>query len=86
MSGSSLDTSNSGFYDNGSIAAQLAEQVAFLGDAQQDMVGADVGVLVIYSRVDGVHRDVVQVSMDAKFDSQRRRQNREDAGHLETSF
>lgn len=86
MSASTLDSSNSGFYTNSVLPALLTEVKAFCGDAQQDMVGADVGVLTVYSRADGVTRDVVQLTLDAKFDSQRRRENRETAGVITTTF
>jgi hypothetical protein len=86
MAASRLDSSNSGYFKNSDVAAALSRQHDFCQQAQQDMVGVDVGVLVVYSRTDGVTRDVVELSLDAKFDSQRRRENREVAGYDTVAF
>jgi hypothetical protein len=86
MGADQLDASNSGFFPDATIDAMLAEIVGFLQDSRETDVGAVTGTLGVFSRVDGVIRDVIQVSMDAKYDSQRRRQNRENAGIVRTDF
>lgn len=86
MAAAMLDGSNSGFFRNDQFSGFLDTIVGFLGDAQQDQLGVAVGELAVFSRVAGASRKVIQVSADAKFDSQRRRQNREVAGHREIPF
>lgn len=86
MAASCLDVSNSGYFDNATIAARLGEVHDFLEDSQNDELGVQIGSLGVYSRVDGICRAVTQISCDAKFDSQRRRQNRETAGVVTASF
>lgn len=86
MAAGVLDGSNSGYYSDSALAALLAECKAFLEDAGQDKLGATIGTLSVFSRVDSELRPVSQVTLDAKFDSQRRRENREKAGYLVTPF
>lgn len=86
MAASQLDPSNSGFFKNSNFAGLLTAVSAWLNDADQDRLGVQVGRLAVFSRADSETRDVVQISMDAKFDSQRRRQNREIAGHVEVAY
>lgn len=82
MGADQLDGSNSGFFLNSALAGLLSELHAFVSAAQQDMVGVQVGDLVVYSRTGGDSNNVTQLSIDAKFDSQRRRQNREPVGYI----
>lgn len=86
MAATVLDPTNTGFYSNSDLATLHTEVHDFLVAAEKDMVGVKIGDLVVYSRVDGSHNNVIQLSVDAKFDSQRRRQNREPVGHLEIDF
>lgn len=86
MAASQLDGSNSGYFLDSAIAAALDEQHSFLSDAQNTELGVPVGNLSVFSRVDGAVRHVSQISCDAKFDSQRRRENREEAGVITSSF
>jgi hypothetical protein len=80
MAAAMLDSSNSGYFPDGNVDSQLGYMHDFLADVNQDMEGVGVGTLSVFSRVDSVLRPVTQISMDAKYDSQRRRQNRETAG------
>lgn len=81
-----LANNDSGYYDDSLIAGQLLEQVSFLSDSQQDSLGVQIADLAVFSRMDGVLRPVTDVYIDAKFDSQRRRENREVAGVLHQSM
>jgi len=81
-----LDSSNSGYFSNANIATLLGELKTFMSHVGEDDLGVKVVDPGVYSRVDSTVRDVVQLSIDAKIDSQRRRQNRETAGHIEVSF
>lgn len=82
MSSAILDSSDSGYFDNTLVAGLLSAQVAFLIAAGKDIAGVHVLDLSVLSKVDDALRPVIQVSLDAKFDSQRRRENREVAGYL----
>lgn len=86
MSSDQLENANTGFYSDGELPDLLSELQAFLHAAREDMVGVQVGDLVVYSRVDGASNNVTQLSIDAKFDSQRRRQNREPVGFITLDF
>lgn len=86
MSANQLDSTNTGFFHDSGVAPLLAEMDAFLTAAREDMVGVQVGDLVVYSRVAGESNPVTQLSLDAKFDSQRRRQNREPVGYITLDF
>ena len=86
MASSVLDSSNSGFYSNALIPVLLSELHEFMTHVGEDALGVSVINPGVYSRVDGVVRDVTQLSIDAKFDSQRRRENREISGHLEADL
>jgi hypothetical protein len=80
MAASQLDASNSGYFANGNVTPMLTSLKSFVNKIGQDDLGVSVLDAGIWSRADGVVRSAVQISMDAKFDSQRRRQNREIAG------
>lgn len=80
MAALTLDSSNSGYFSDGNMDSQLGYMHAFLSDVNQDQEGVPVGSLGVFSRMDSVVRHVTQISMDAKFDSQRRRENRETVG------
>lgn len=86
FSASTLDHSNSGYFLDSNFHTFVANMRAFLVAAQDDELGVPVGALGVFSRMDSVIRPVVQVSADAKIDSQRRRQNRETAGTYEVAF
>lgn len=86
MAASQLDGSNSGFFLDSEIEAMLSECAAFLGDARKTDVGVTTGTLCVYSRKLGDTFPITEISMDAKFDSQRRRQNREAAGIVKVDF
>lgn len=86
MAASMLDSSNSGYFPDGNIDSQLGYMKAFLGDVNQDMVGVPVGTLSVFSRMDSTLRPVTQITLDAKYDSQRRRQNRETVGYAAVDF
>jgi len=86
MSANNLDASNSGFFQNATIGALLAEMADFLAMVNRDGLGVAISTLSVFSRTDSILRPVTQLSVDAKFDSQRRRQNREQAGHIEVPF
>jgi hypothetical protein len=86
MASDQLDHSNSGFFENSTINALLTELHTFLEASQENELGAKIGTLSVFSRADSVLRAVTQISIDAKFDSQRRRQNRETAGYITASF
>jgi len=81
-----LDPSNSGYFKNSTLPAFFADQVSFLNDFGKDHEGAPHVNLGVYSRKDDDCRDVTDLYIDAKFDSQRRRQNREVAGVLHTAY
>lgn len=84
MSSQVLDASNSGFFDNGLIAATLAEQATFYSHLYAGAFpGTLVVVPVIYSRVAQDLYTAEYLVTDAKIDSQRRRQNREIAGRID---
>lgn len=83
MSSNALDPSNSGFFRNDDFLAMHTALNAFVNDCGQDAEGVQVGKAQVFSRLDGAIYQVIETSMDAKFDSQRRRQNREVAGHGE---
>lgn len=83
MAASTLDSSNSGYFKNANLATLLGHLADFVQDVGQDGLGVRHTRAGVWSRADNVVRDVVQLSIDAKFDSQRRRQNREVAGHIE---
>lgn len=80
MAASQLDFSNSGYFANGSVSPMLDSLKSFMNKIGQDDLGVSVLDAGVYSRADGVVRTATQISLDAKFDSQRRRQNREIAG------
>jgi hypothetical protein len=82
MAGSMLDSSNSGYFPDGNMESQLGYYLAFLSAVNQDMEGVPVGTLSIFSRMDSLLRPVTHVYLDAKYDSQRRRQNRETVGYI----
>lgn len=86
MAADQLDPSNSGYFNDGSLPDLLTEIMAFLQDAEKTDVGVSTGTLSVFSRKDSLLRPVSQVSIDAKFDSQRRRQNRENVGWIAESF
>jgi len=79
---SMLDTSNSGFVDNGLMDDLLAGMANFLEDAEKDAVGVALAPPVIFSRVGQALYEVTDLYMDAKIDVQRRRQKSESAGSL----
>jgi len=82
MAAAALDTSNSGYLKNSSVAPMLAGMKVFInavGLGADDTYIARAGV---FSRMDSVVRQATYVVLDAKFDSQRRRQNRETAGRV----
>lgn len=81
-----LENSNSGFFSNSLLPDFFTSVHAFLTAAQDSEVGAKIGDLSVFSRMDGVLRHVEYLYVDAKFDSQRRRQNRETAGVLGVAF
>jgi hypothetical protein len=78
-----LDSSNSGFFSDGALSALFTNLTHFVSRVGQDGLGVQNLTPVVYSRADNMARPIIQCSIDAKFDSQRRRQNREVAGHLE---
>jgi hypothetical protein len=82
MAANVLDPSNSGFFSNANLPTLLANLHEFMSHVGEDDIGASVVKPGVYSRVDGAIRDVTQLSLDAKIDSQRRRQNRETSGWL----
>lgn len=86
MSAGVLDASDSGYFDNTLVSALLSAQHTFLIAAGKDIAGVHVLDCSVLSKVDDILRPVVQISLDAKFDSQRRRENRETAGHVEVTF
>lgn len=86
MSSQTLESSNSGYFSNAALPGLLTRLVDFVGRVGQDGLGVKHTHPGIYSRVDGVVRDITQLSIDAKFDSQRRRQNREVAGILGADY
>lgn len=86
MAASVLDPSNSGYFENGEMATLIGQVHDFLEEAQQEALGVKVGTLGVFSRMDEEVRDVTNLYMDAKFDVQRRRTNREVAGHLNVPF
>lgn len=86
MAALTLDSSNSGYFSDGNMASQLGYMHDFLAAVNQNAVGVPVGTLSVFSRMDSVCRHVTWIAMDAKFDSQRRRQNRETAGRLVGTF
>lgn len=81
-----LASNDSGFIADNVAHGVLGQMHDFLRDAWQSHLGVDEGTLGVLSRVDGVCRPVIQISLDAKIDSQRRRQNREIAGVLTQDF
>jgi len=83
MSASVLDPSNSGYFSDSGLHAFHTQMNSFVRDVGQDNNGVQVGQAVVFSRVNGSYAPVIETSMDAKFDSQRRRENRETAGHEE---
>ena len=86
FSASALDHSNSGYFSDANFHTFLLNCADFLNKSQDDELGVKVGTLGVFSRADSVIRPVQQVSMDAKIDSQRRRQNRETAGYQGVPF
>lgn len=86
MAADQLDASNSGFLADAAVASLLGHLHDFVLAAQESDAGVPVGHLSVFSRMDSELRHVTQISLDAKFDSQRRRQNRELAGYQVTDF
>lgn len=82
MAASALDHSNSGYHDDTSMAAVLTEQVGFLRLLGTNDFGVQQAVPCVFSRMDGVLRPITWLAIDAKFDSQRRREHSEPAGRL----
>lgn len=80
MAASVLDNSNSGFVANSSIAARLAGYKVFVNLVGTKPDGDEYARPGVFSRVDSEVRIATWISLDAKIDSQRRRQNRETAG------
>jgi hypothetical protein len=77
-----LDPSNSGYFKDSQLGDFFTKQLNFLSDCGKDNLGVRVASPGVFSRVDEVCRPIVNVYVDAKFDSQRRRENREVAGYL----
>jgi hypothetical protein len=86
MSSEWLDNSNSGYFSNTALPGFFANMVDFIGRVGQDDLGVKLTHPVVFSRVDGVTREITQLSIDAKIDVQRRRQNREVAGVLTAAY
>jgi len=81
-----LENSNSGFYLNDGLPTLLGMVKDFLIDAQKSDLGVQIADLAVFSRMAGELRPVTKLYMDAKFDVQRRRQNRETAGIIGTDY
>jgi hypothetical protein len=81
MSASVLDPANSGYFKDSDIDAFLGELTSFIEDVGNDDLGVHVVTPQVFSRVDSVMRSVTQISIDAKFDSQRRREKGQHAGY-----
>ena len=86
MSSAVLASNNSGFVADNVAHGVLSQMHDFCRDAWQSYLGVDEAHLGVFSRADSTVYPVVQISLDAKIDSQRRRQNREIAGALVTPF
>jgi hypothetical protein len=81
-----LDPSNSGFFKDSQIHAFFNDQINFLSKVNRNIGGLPQNVLSVFSRVDGVCRPVTFAQIDGKFDSQRRRENRQTAGRITSDF
>jgi hypothetical protein len=77
-----LDPSNSGFVDNTIMAGLLADQKTFVNALGANPGDGDVFEPCIFSRADSALYKTTHLVVDAKIDSQRRRQNREIAGRI----
>jgi hypothetical protein len=87
MSSDQLDNSNSGYFLNSDVATFLGEIESWLQACQSDKLGgAGVQRPSVFSRVDSHLYQWTDVVIDAKFDSQRRRQNRESVGRVSTGI
>ena len=83
MAASILDHSNTGFFDNATINTLLTHCHDFVGKVALDFPGvAHTQTPSVFSRVDSHLYMVTDIVIDAKIDSQRRRQNREVAGRI----
>lgn len=82
MAAGVLDGSNSGYYSDSGISALLTELHAFVQDAEKDALGVALAPPVVFSRVGEALYQVTDLYIDAKFDSQRRRERSEQAGKL----
>lgn len=85
MSVAVMEAGTSGFVQNAMITGLLAEQKAFYGHLYAGAFpGTLVVIPVVYSRKDEDLYITQYLVMDAKLDSQRRRENRETAGRIQT--
>lgn len=83
MAASSLDPSNSGFFQNATIDAFLTEQATFYRNVGTDDFNIRQATPGVYSRADGVIRPTTYLATNAKFKSQRRRERKELPGRLD---
>lgn len=86
MSSAQLELANSGYYDDSDLPELFEELVDFVQDAEQDALGVALAPLVVFSRVGQELYEVTDLYIDAKFDSQRRRENRQVAGKLHATL
>jgi len=82
MSSAQLNPGNTGFYVDSDLPDLFDELHDFVEDAEKDALGVALSPPVIFSRVGEELYQVTDLYIDAKFDSQRRRQNKETAGKL----
>lgn len=82
MASSVLDTSNSGYYADSQLDDLLGELHSFMLDAGDSAAGVPLAPPVVFSRVGEALYPISDLYIDAKFDSQRRRERSENAGKL----
>lgn len=86
MAASRLDTSNSGYYQDSQVDTLLGQLGAFVEDAEKDALGVALAPPVVFSRVGQALYQITDLYLDAKFDSQRRRERSETAGKAHLSL
>jgi len=82
MSSAQLELANSGYYSDSDLPNLFEELHDFVQNSGDDALGVALAPLVVFSRVAEALYPVTDLYIDARFDSQRRRENAQVAGKL----